>query len=84
MFKIQTIKSRVPEAGKFEIYQKREGVSNFEKQVLIFLYYVQKRVDSAQEVSTLKILVKQSGLKVSHSKVPSSEFYTLFRIQVQD
>ena len=43
---------------------------------LIFLYYIQK--SKKLKVSTLDIRIKQSGLKVSHSKVPSSEHIILF------
>ena len=41
---------------------------------LIFLYYIQKksRLSKKLKVSTLDIRIKQSGLMVSHSKVPKS------------
>ena len=54
--------------------QKREGLSNFENRFLIFLYYIQKTsgLSKKLKVSTLDIRIKQSGLKVYHSKVPSS------------
>ena len=55
--------------------QKREGFSNFDKPVFDFLYYIQKKsgLSKKLKVSTLDIRIKQSGLKVSHSKVPSSD-----------
>ena len=40
---------------------------------LIFLYYIQKEwIRQELKLSTLDIRIKQSGLKVSHSEVPSS------------
>ena len=51
--------------------QKLEGLSDFEN--LIFLYIPGKSGSSKKlKVSTLNIRIKQSGLKLSHSKVPSS------------
>ena len=57
--------------------QKREGFSNFDKPVFDFLYYIQKKsgLSKKLKVSTLDIRIKQSGLKVSHSKVPSSDSF---------
>ena len=77
------MQSRESEAGKFEIYapfkiniQKREGLSNFEKPVFDFLYLYPKKsgLSKKLKVSTLDIQIKQSGLKISHSKVPSSDY----------
>ena len=54
--------------------QKRKGLSNFEKPVFDFsvLYPKKSGLSKKLKVSTLNIRIKQSGLKVSHSKVPSS------------
>ena len=58
----------------FKIYiQKREGLSSFEKPVFYFsLQYPKKSgLSKILKVSTLDIGIKQSGLKVLYSKVPS-------------
>ena len=54
--------------------QKREGHSNFEKPVFDFsvLYPKKSGLSKKLKVFTLDIGIKQSVLKVSHSKVPSS------------
>jgi len=51
--------------------QKREELSNFEKPVFKFslLYPKKSGLSKKLKVSTLDIRIKQSGLKVSHSKV---------------
>ena len=73
MYEIQPIKVAYQKPGNLKFWspfrinvQKREGLSNFEKPVL-YLYYIQKK--SGLKVSPLDIQIKQSGLKVSHSKV---------------
>ena len=54
--------------------QNREGLSNFEKLVFEFsvLYPKKSGLSKKLKVSTLDIRIKQSGLKVSNSKVPTS------------
>ena len=54
--------------------QKREGLSSFENPVFDFSVLYPKKSGSSKKlkVSTLDIRIKQLGLKVSHSKVPSS------------
>ena len=54
--------------------QKQEGRSYFEKPVFDFsvIYPKKSGLSKQLKVSTLGIWIKQSGLKVSHSKVPSS------------
>ena len=55
--------------------QKREGLFNFEKPVFDFsVYNIQKKsgLSKKLKVRALNIRIKQSALKVSHSKVPSS------------
>jgi len=61
------------------IIQKREGLSNFEKPEFDFsvLYPKKSGLSKKLKVSTLDIRIKQSGLKVSNNKVPSSELKTL-------
>ena len=55
--------------------QKQEGLSNFENPVFDFsvLYPKKSGLNKKSKVSTLDIRIKQSGLKLSHSKVPSSD-----------
>ena len=74
-----TNQSRVSEAGNFCApfkinIQKRDGLSHFEKPVFDFSVLYPKKSGSSKKskVFTLDILIKQLGLKVSHSKVPSS------------
>ena len=51
--------------------QKREGLFNFEKPVFDFsVYNIQKKSGLSKKLKVFRI--KQSALKVSHSKVPSS------------
>ena len=66
---------------KFEIlraildyYTETVEISNFDKPVFDFsvLYPKKSGLSKKLKVSTLNIRIKQSGLKVSHSKVPSS------------
>jgi len=59
--------------------QKREGLSNFEKPVSDFsvLYPKKSGLRKKLKVSTLDIRIKQSGLKVSHSKVPRAENFRM-------
>ena len=53
--------------------QKQKGLLILKKRFLIFLFYIQKNgLSMKSKVSTLDIRIKQSGLMVSHSKVPSS------------
>ena len=51
-------------------------------QFLIFLFYIQKRMSKKLKVSTVDIWIKKSGLKVSHSKVPSSELRYKHKIRL--
>ena len=54
-------------------------LSNFEKLVFDFsVLYIQKKRGLRKKliVSTLDIRIKQSDIKVSHSKVPSSENFS--------
>ena len=86
MYKIQPIRVAYQEPGdlkfcatfKFNI-QKREGLSSFEKPVFEFsaLYFKKIELNKKLKVFTVDIRIKQSGLKVSHSKVPSS-VHTLY------
>ena len=54
--------------------QKQEGLYNLEKSVFDFslLYPKKSGLSKKLKVSTLDIRIKQSGLKVSHFKYPSS------------
>ena len=83
MYKIQPIRVayQKPENLKFcapfkNNIQKREGLSNLEKPVFDFsvLYPKKSGLSKKLKVSTLDIRIKQSGLKVSNSKVPSSGY----------
>ena len=58
--------------------QKREELYNFEKPVFDFsvLYSKKSGLSKKLKVSTLDIRIKQSGSKVSYSKVPSSVLLT--------
>jgi len=77
-----TNQSRESEAGKFEffarhlrlIYRNGRDSLNFEKSVFEFSVLCPKKsgLSKKSKVSTLDIRIKQSGLKVSHSKVLSS------------
>ena len=59
--------------------QKREKLTNFENRFLIFLYHIQKKIVLSKKlkVATLNIQIKQSGLKVSNSKVPRAENFRM-------
>ena len=81
MYKIQPIRVAYQKPGNLKFYapfkiniQKREELSNFEKPVFDFsvLYPKKSGLSKKLKVSTLDIRIKQSGLKVSNSKVPSS------------
>ena len=81
VYKIQPIIVAYQKPGNLKFYspfriniQKREGHFNFEKPVFDFsvLYPKKSGLNKKFKVSTLNIRIKQSGLKVSHSKVPSS------------
>ena len=61
--------------------QKREGLSNFEEQV--FDFPKKSGLSKKLKVSTLDIRIKQSGLKVSHSKVPSSDGVDLLYFKLE-
>ena len=68
------IRSLLKFCAPFKInIEKREGLSSFEKPVFYFsLQYPKKSgLSKILKVSTLDIGIKQSGLKVLYSKVPS-------------
>ena len=59
--------------------QKQKGLLILKKRFLIFLFYIQKNgLSMKSKVSTLDIRIKQSGLMVSHFKVPNSDQFQLF------
>ena len=64
--------------------QKGEALSSFEKPVFDFsvLYPKKSELSKKLKVSTFDIWIKQSGLKVSHSKVPSSENFRIVDIEI--
>ena len=83
MYKIQPIRVSYQKAANFKFcapfkinIQKWEGLYNFEKPVFDFsvLYSKKSGLSKKLKVSTLDIRIKQSGLKVSLSEVPSSVY----------
>ena len=84
MYKIQPIGVGYQKPGNLKFcppfkinIQKREGLSNFEKPEFDFSVLKKSGLSKKLKVSTLDIRIKQSGLKVSDNKVPSSELKTL-------
>ena len=82
MYKIQPITVAFQKMGNLKFcppykitIQNREGLSNFEKLVFDFSVQYPKKsgLSKKLKVSTLDIPIKQSGLQVSHSKVPNSD-----------
>ena len=82
VYKIQPIRFTYQKPGNMKFYallkiniQKREGLPNFEKNDFWFCCTIYKKEGFKQEIKvfTLDIRIKQSELKVSHSKVPSSD-----------
>ena len=66
--------------------QIRELLSNLKKTKTVFdfsVLYPKKEWIKKLKVSTLDIRIKQSELKVSHSKVPSSELILISRISLR-
>ena len=83
MYKFQPIRVAYQKPGNLKFgapfkitEQKREGLSNFETPVFDFsvLYPKKDGLSTTLKVSTLDIRIKHAGLKVSHSKVPSSGY----------
>ena len=90
VYKIQLIRVAYQKPANLNFYasfkvniQKRKGLSNFEKPGFDFsvLHPKMSWLSKKLKVSSLEIRIKQSGLKVSHSKISSSVQISLYHHQ---